>query len=397
MHSLKIYRQSISPETRTANSVSDSSLNEPGIIFYMPPVFMHESPTRKVPISLFEKTSMKTTSPVNVDLMFAVGGRDINLENFVRDATRFGRVGAYPRLLNLTSSLPIQYASSERNFNTIFYANPINRKRNLSILPNDDGSFRLTYACIASLTGVMSGSYRSYGGSFDYSQIDLNGLTREYAATTPMPKGSSRKDPGANSVKDPNGTNYYQVQYEDQETGILFGSLVDISTIHYGHRIKPGSFLIADQAVSGSNGRVKITLKDDKKNGLYRADAETEHAYWNTQGLFYGNEGIGLVFTPAVPFFGKDSWKMALDTDASTHVFTMDVVIPEAAANVSQNPTYKAFPPTTGSDETAQNFVYIDTINLHDENLNVVARATMAQPILKRPNEEFLFRLKLDY
>lgn len=398
IHSLKVYEQSISPEMRTNNGLTDSTWRENGLIFYMPPVFMHESPVRQVPVSLFEKrAASSTTSPINVDLMFGVGGRDINLENFVRDITRFGRVGAYPRLLNLTSSLKTSYDSSERNFNNIFYADAINRKRNLSVLPNDDGSFRLTYQCISSLTGVMSGSFKSYGGSFDYSQIDLTSLTAHYSATTPMPKGKSRTDPGASTTQDAQGTNYYQVQYEDQETCLLFGSLIDISTIHYGHRVKPGSFVIADYGVSGSGNRVGITLKEDKRNGLYRADALTEHAHWNTQGLFYGNEGIGLVLAPTLPFFGKDTWKIELDTDASAHVFTMDVVVPEAAANVSQSPSYISFPPTTGSDEVAKNFVYIDTINVHDENLNVVARATLAQPILKRPNEEFLFRLKLDY
>jgi hypothetical protein len=106
---------------------------------------------------------------------------------------------------------------------------------------------------------------------------------------------------------------------------------------------------------------------------------------------------MGIVLSPAVPFFAKDAGRMGFDTDASTHVFTMDVFLPESSANVSQNPTYKAFSPTTGSDETAKNFVYIDTINLHDENLNVVARATFAQPLMKRPEEEFLIRLKLDF
>jgi hypothetical protein len=106
---------------------------------------------------------------------------------------------------------------------------------------------------------------------------------------------------------------------------------------------------------------------------------------------------MGIVLSPTVPFFGKGAWEMSFDTDSSVHVLTVDVAVPDNAANVSQNPTYRSFPPTTGSDDVGTNFVYIDTINVHDQNLNVVARATLSQPILKRPEDDLLFRLKLDF
>jgi hypothetical protein len=396
IHSLKVYSRYITEAERDLNAVADTKVSEDGLIFYMPPVFMHESPLRKVPATMFDKIARTTVSPINVDLMFGCGGRDTNLENFSRDVTRFGDVRSYPRLFNLTASLPLDYTSSERNFNTIFYQNPINRKRNLTVLPCDDGMFRPVYSCISSLTGVMSGSFSSYGGGFDYSQIDLSGLVDLVPGTQPVPKGQSRTDPGA-ARQTRNDSAYYQVGYEDQEQNIIFGSLIDVSTVHYGHSIKPGSFYVSDPSLTGSAGRVGMKFVDDKKNGLYRADCLSPTAFWNTQGLIFGNEGMGIVLSPAVPFFAKDAWRMGFDTDASTHVFTMDVFLPESSANVSQNPTYKAFSPTTGSDETAKNFVYIDTINVHDENLNVVARATFAQPLMKRPEEEFLIRLKLDF
>jgi hypothetical protein len=46
--------------------------------------------------------------------------------------------------------------------------------------------------------------------------------------------------------------------------------------------------------------------------------------------------------------------------------------------------------------ETADNFVYITGINIHDDNFNVIMRANLAQPVLKRPDEEFLFRIRYD-
>jgi hypothetical protein len=41
--------------------------------------------------------------------------------------------------------------------------------------------------------------------------------------------------------------------------------------------------------------------------------------------------------------------------------------------------------------------VIITGINLHDDNLNVVARAVLAQPIIKRSEDRYLFRIKMDW
>ena len=396
LHSLKIYSRAISPEERDSNATSDTSVLESGLIFYTPPYFMNESATRYLPVSLFEKKLKTTAHPVNVDLMFGCGGFDVNVENFVRDAVRFGSLASFPRLYNLTSSLPSDYASAERNFNTIYFSDPINRKRSLTILPSDDGLFRPSYASLASISGAQSGSFVSYGGSLDYSRVCLTGMVEPIPGTVPVPVDQKRSDPGGQQQTKDGGA-YYQVQYEDQEENFIFGALIDISTIHYGHRIKPGSFTLLDAAVTGSCGKVALSYSDDGKNGLYRSDSQTAHAAWNTQGLMYTNEGMGIVLSPTVPFFGKHQWNMGFETEASAHVLTMDVVVPASTANVSQNPTHKSRPPTTGSDDVGSRFVYIDTINVHDQNLNVVARATLAQPMLKRQDEEFLFRLKLDF
>jgi len=157
IHSLKLYSRAISPSERERNALVDVSTQENNLIFYMPPYFMHESAERYTPVTLFEKKLKKTAHPVNVDLMFGCGGYDVNVENFVRNAVRFSDQTSFPRLFNLTSSLPTEYADSTRNFNVIYYSNPTNRKRSLTVLPNDDGLFRLSYASLASLSGAMTG------------------------------------------------------------------------------------------------------------------------------------------------------------------------------------------------------------------------------------------------
>jgi hypothetical protein len=42
-------------------------------------------------------------------------------------------------------------------------------------------------------------------------------------------------------------------------------------------------------------------------------------------------------------------------------------------------------------------FVYVTNINLHDENLNVIAKAQLAQPIVKRYGDRVLFRIRMDF
>ena len=65
--------------------------------------------------------------------------------------------------------------------------------------------------------------------------------------------------------------------------------------------------------------------------------------------------------------------------------------------NSSSNPNYNRLKPSSNDNESADEFVYISTVYLHDENLNVVAKAKLAQPVIKRPESKYLFRLKLDY
>jgi hypothetical protein len=42
-------------------------------------------------------------------------------------------------------------------------------------------------------------------------------------------------------------------------------------------------------------------------------------------------------------------------------------------------------------------FVYISGLNFHDENMNVVAKARLAQPIIKREGDKILFKVALDF
>ena len=47
--------------------------------------------------------------------------------------------------------------------------------------------------------------------------------------------------------------------------------------------------------------------------------------------------------------------------------------------------------------DPSSKFVYITGINFHDDNLNIIAKTTFAQPVVKREDDEYLFKSKIDF
>ena len=174
-------------------------------------------------------------------------------------------------------------------------------------------------------------------------------------------------------------------------------SLFQISNLYYGDRIMPKTFTLIDSNFTGSNGALKLTLKDDGVGGIYRADCLTPHAEWNNVGNILYNEGIIFIKSPHIYRIGKENFEIGLTGYRDVHVMHISVPCPAGQINVSHNPTFKPIPPSLDPNETAEEFVYITGIDLHDDNLNVIARATLAQPLMKRISDEFLFRIKIDF
>ena len=93
----------------------------------------------------------------------------------------------------------------------------------------------------------------------------------------------------------------------------------DTSNLFYGNKIRPESFSIEDPNLSGSGGPVKMKLKDNGQGGLYRADCEGPHAKWNAVGSLIYEEGIAVIKSPNIPFFGKDEWKVEFEGEHNIH------------------------------------------------------------------------------
>jgi hypothetical protein len=203
--------------------------------------------------------------------------------------------------------------------------------------------------------------------------------------------GATPEDPG---VSPGNILTVLQRQHDPSSNEVVF---FDISNMFYGDRIEPGTVILEDLAVSGSGGRMTFKLKDDKHGNLYRADSVLPHATWATVGNVLYEEGIIVIKTPHMPFFGKDAFKIQFSGERS--VYTLEVLIPaeQSLFNSSSNPAYQELAPSNYASETAEKFTYLTGLNLHDDNLNIIARAHLAQPIIKRDEDRIVVRLRMDF
>jgi len=174
-------------------------------------------------------------------------------------------------------------------------------------------------------------------------------------------------------------------------------TVFDISNLFYGKRIHPGSLELRDSNLSGSAGAMSITLKDDGRGNVYRANSLTSASKWNSVGNIYYDEGLVVIKSPHLYFFGKEGFDVSFRGEQSIHVMKLDVLAPANQLNSSSNPNYKPVPPSAFPNDPEKTFVYITGMNFHDENLNVVMKTQLAQPFVKRQGDRVMFRIKHDF
>ena len=410
VHDLKIYNTVRTNQQVLSASVSGSNLT-PDLLFYVPPFFIKESRKRKILQTPFVTELGHSDDPFNIPLSFGVGGLSINLENYTRDFV----TKQCPRLLNLTAS-EIQGQTKPLTTNDLLYASGSSVKRNLSILPCDNGKFYPNFSLLDSGTFSTNAAKKSpqskftdaygnknltlislknmvtqskYVSSLSDNRVDLGRFSR--GTMVVKLEGPTPEDPSL-----PTGSilTVLQRQRDTSSNEVVF---FDISNMFYGDRINPGTFILEDLAVTGTNGRMKFKLKDDGMGNLYRADCNPPHAAWASVGNILYEEGIVVVKTPNLPLFGKDSYRVQFEGERK--IYTMEILIPAAKGlfNSSSSPGYKALKPSNYLSETSKKFTYLTGINLHDENLNIVARANLAQPVIKRDSDRIMFKLRLDF
>jgi hypothetical protein len=171
----------------------------------------------------------------------------------------------------------------------------------------------------------------------------------------------------------------------------------DISNLYYGQKIQPGSFVLRDTSFSGSYGKMEFTIRDDGEGNLYRSNTSGSSPDWASLGNIFYNEGIVVLKHPALYFFGKDQFEATFQGEQNTHILTFNLAKRSMMATSSSNPNYMPVSASDNANDTDQRFVYITGINLHDDNLNVIARTSLAQPIVARTSDKFLFKVRMDF
>lgn len=399
------------------------------LMFYLPPSFTKESPSRQVLVSPFqaipgiEDGGVTTDDPFNVSLSFGAGGHMLNLENFTRDF----RHGIYPRLFNLTGSTidittvdvdDTSYSDSSadgsdtspgRLANEFIYLSGALRKRNLTILPSDNGLFNPTYS------HLMSGSledpldylhpmekFKNQLGNFDISKVSIDNLIptsslfpgliqSDRTSLINAIQGTAPENPGVS----PGAVLTIFQRTRDNSSNEI--TVFDISNLTYGNEIDPDSFSIYDSSLTGSAGKVSMKIVDNGRGSLYRADCLTPHAKWNNIGNIFYEEGIAIIKAPTIPFFGKDQHEVSFKGSQNLHVLTVDAKAKAGQINKSTNPSYQLVSSSFDANNPDNSFVYISGINYHDENLNVIMRTNLTQPIKKKDEDEYVFRTKFDF
>ena len=398
IHDIRLYDKFID---KTLDSEKDIGLTSPkhlrNLKVYIPPYFYPETRTREVLVTPFQTISSTTNDPFNVSFSFGVGGKSINLENFVREFSN----AEYPRLVGLdhkTIDTTIQDITADE----YIYHTGSHAKRNFTLLPNDNGLHQPLYDLLEKSPMSSSVMYKkAYNNVSDYSIINLdylvptsslfNGLIFTAGAIFDQIVGSSPDNPGVA----PGAVLTIAQRTKDVSSNEI--SIVDISNLYYGNKIHPGSLHLYEKNLTGSGESIKINIRDNKRGSLYRADCKTKQADWNNIGNVLYEEGIVVLKTPHLPYFGKDILDVTLKGEQNIHTTIINIPCNEWNFTSSSNKTFKSIQPTTGANDLDLNTVYITGVNIHDDNFNVIMQATFSQPIFKTEEDEFVIRLKQDF
>ncbi len=420
LHELKLYDKMLNTK-----EIEDLQTNGPGypgrinysnLRFYLPPFFTYESPIRSNELITPFQTAVSesTNTPFSTRLAYGVYGHSINLENYLRDFA----CDNYPILYNMIAETTNE-TTDALAANTFIYNSGSNIKRLYTILPCDNGNIVPNFYFLKDLNTFR---FVNDLGNQDLGSISLNNMIGSSNFTASIAFGNIT-DPSdqtiLNNILGATPEEMYltsgsslAVLHRTRDTSSNQVVFFDVSNIFYGKHIKPGSIEIKDLALSGptsntaigkgKQNNLGIIIKDDGYGNLYRANAiNTSHPTWSSVGNVFYNEGIIVLKFPQLYFFGENQFEISMKGTQNIHVMTLNATAYAGTLVSSSNPSFSSSinqkPNEDLYNEADQTFVYITGINIHDENLNVIMRTNLAQPVQKLSGEKIVFRTRLDW
>ena len=98
--------------------------------------------------------------------------------------------------------------------------------------------------------------------------------------------------------------------------------------------------------------------------------------------------------------FAKEYYRSSRESDIFTqdiHTLTINTFARPMQQVSSSNTSFTSQSIDNLANNTDERYVYITGINIHDDNLNVIARTNIAQPIVKYSSDKILFKFKMDF
>lgn len=397
IHDIRMYNKYINKNlAKYENLFTESPVTTDDLVFYVPVYFFPSSSLRDVLVTPFQRILSTTNDPFSVQYSFGVGGKMTNLENYTLDFVEMRQprhLGLFPYTINTT----VQDITAD----SYTYDTGSNAKRLLSILPNDNGLHKPKYDLLENSVMSASGMFKKSGKAIDYSIIALDnlvptsslypGLVFTSGSIFDQIVGSAPDNPGVA----PGAVLTIAQRTRDVSSNEI--TIVDISNLYYGSKIHPGSFHLYEENLTGSAGDISINIRDNKRGGLFRADCETKQAEWNNIGTILYEEGVAVIKSPNIPYFGKDKIDMKFRGEQTLNTLVLNVPVEVNQFMSSSNKTYKSYPPDSLPHNEKLSTIHVTTVNIHDDNFNVIMKAQLAQPITKTEEDEFVIRLKQDF
>lgn len=400
VHDLKIFNKYLTV-TEVSGYQNVGVQNLQNVLFYVPPFFTETAPTQSfvgtyggVMVTPFQTKNDTTRDPFNVSMSFGVGGMYMNLENYGMELT----TQRFPRWLYLTGS-ELDSTSDVITANEFLFASASNRKRQYTVMPCDNGQFIPNFTLL-NTASLPNNKYRNDLGNINYGLVTLRdmvplenpafGMAQITGSIVDSMVGAS-PDNLSGSFSDSLAI-LHRTRDNTSNQVVFF----DISNLYYGNEIKPGTLNITDSSLSGSGGKVGVTLKDDGYGNIYRADAVTAKATWSSVGNVFYNEGVVMLKAPQLFFFGENEWEMSFQGHQNIHVLKFNLVRPPLTSVSSSNPAYLPISASNLANDTDERFVWLSSIYLHDDNLNVISKTNLAQNVMMRTGDKMMFKVKID-